>query len=218
MVLAYPPTPPAAPPPPAALIRAGSAAEAGLVRSSGRAIWPTGLPGIIRRAGPEAEARTLEFLGNVRNRNTRDAYVQGLVRFTNWCEGRNLELADITAFTVNAYINEMERDYKAATVRQHLAAIRLLFDHLVAGGVVKVNPASDVRGPERGVRKRKTAALQPHEIRQLLDSVDVSELSGLRDRALISVMVYALRARLAPHRNGCEGLQGARRRAVAAAV
>src|SRR5690606_8436253 len=91
-----------------------------------------GLPAIIQRAGPEAEARTLEFLASIRSRNTRDAYVQAIVNFTNWCEGRSLELADIDAFTVTAYIREFERDYKAATVRQHLAAIRLLFDRLVA--------------------------------------------------------------------------------------
>jgi integrase/recombinase XerD len=178
-VLAQPqPMPPPAPPPPTAPTAPGGLAQ--------------GLPGIIRRAGPEAEARTLQFLASVRNRNTRDAYVQALVRFTNWCEDRNLELAEVTPFTINAYVNEMERDYKAATVRQHLAAIRLLFDHLVAGGVVPINPTSEIRGPKGAVRKRNTAALQPQEIRRLLGSIDVSELSGLRDRALIAVMVYGL--------------------------
>jgi site-specific recombinase XerD len=177
-VLAQPrPLPPLAPPPPT-LVASGD-----LTR---------GLPGIIRRAGPEAEARTLDFLASVRNRNTRDAYVQALVRFTNWCEDRNLELVDLSPFTVNSYVNELERDYKVATIRQHLAAIRLLFDHLVAGGVMPVNPASEIRGPRGPVKKRSTSALRPSEIRRLLDSIDGSDLSGLRDRALIAVMVYGL--------------------------
>jgi site-specific recombinase XerD len=154
------------------------------------------LPPIIQRAGLEAQARTLEFLASVRNHNTRDAYVRALVRFTNWCEDRQLELVDITAFTVSAYISEIERDYRSATVRQHLVAIRLLFDHLVVGGVVPVNPASEARGPNETGRRRK-AAPQPQEIRRLLDSIDAGEMSGLRDRALIAVMVYGF-ARVSP--------------------
>ncbi len=139
-VLAYPPTPPPLPPPPPKALVAPAPFAPGYLTD--------GLPAIIQRAGPEAEARTLEFFASVRSRNTRDAYLQAIVRFTNWCEGRNLELADIDAFTVTAYITEIGRDYKPATVRQHLAAIRLLFDRLVAGGVVPVNPASDVRDPK----------------------------------------------------------------------
>jgi site-specific recombinase XerD len=156
-----------------------------------------GLPAVIQRAGPEAEARTLEFLASVRSRNTRDAYVQAIVRFTNWCEGRHLELADIDTFTVTAYITEIGRYYKPATVRQHLAAIRLLFDRFVAGGVVPVNPASDVRGPAGTANRRRGAALQPEDVRRLLDSIDATELSGLRDRALIAVIVCAF-ARVSP--------------------
>jgi site-specific recombinase XerD len=181
------------PAPPPAII-APAPDGSGALLTSGELM---GLPAIIHRAGPEAEAQTLAFLAGVRNRNTRGAYVQALVHFTNWCEGRELELCDITAFTVNAYFAEIARDYKAATVRQHLAAIRLLFDHLVAGGIVPVNPASDVRGPKESTRRRRTAALQPQDIKRLLDSIDAGELSGLRDRALIGVMVYGF-ARVSP--------------------
>jgi site-specific recombinase XerD len=195
MVACPPPAPPL-PPPPAALVAPVPLPDAGSALVA-PGYLTDGLPAIIQRAGPEAEACTLEFFASVRSRNTRDAYVQAIVNFTNWCEGRSLELVDIDAFTVTAYIREIERDYKAATVRQHLAAIRLLFDRLVAGGVVPVNPASGVRGPKGAVNKRRTAALRPQDVRRLIDSIDASELSGLRDRALIAVMVYGF-ARVSP--------------------
>jgi integrase/recombinase XerD len=153
-----------------------------------------GLPQIIRRAGPEAERRTIEFFEKgVRNKNTRQAYAQAVTRFMNWSEDRNLELADITVFTVSAYVTEMNREYSARSVRQHLGAIRGLFDHLVAGGVVPMNPASSVHGPQDGPAKTKTraAAVQPQEIRLLLNSIDTGDCSGLRDRALIATMAYA---------------------------
>ncbi len=41
--------------------------------------------------------------------------------------------------------------------------------------------------PERG----KTPVLTAEEVRALLDSIGASTLGGLRDRALLSVMVYS---------------------------
>jgi integrase/recombinase XerD len=159
-------------------------------RSLPRGWEVAGLPGIIQRAGPEAERRTLSFFAGVRNSNTRQAYAQAVMRFMTWCADRNLALIEITPFTVEAYIDEMNREYAARTTRQHLGAIRGLFDQLVAGKVLPTNPASAVRGPKDEARKGKTSVLEPHEIRQLLDSIDVSECPGLRDRALLSVMAY----------------------------
>ena len=54
-----------------------------------------------------------------------------------------------------------------------------------------VNPASSVRGPTHVVRTGKTPVLAPEEARALLDSIDVSKPIGLRDRALIGLMVYS---------------------------
>ena len=61
----------------------------------------------------------------------------------------------------------------------------------MTGQVVPANPAASVRGPTHVVRTGKTPVLQPTEARQLLDTIDTSTLSGLRDRALLAVMVYS---------------------------
>ena len=65
----------------------------------------------------------------------------------------------------------------------------MLFDWLVVGQVMPMNPASSVRGPRHSVRKGKTPVLAAVEARALLDAIDVSTLSGLRDRALVGLMV-----------------------------
>ena len=67
----------------------------------------------------------------------------------------------------------------------------MLFDWLVTGQIVPVNPAASVRGPKHVVRKGKTPVLTAAEARQLLDSIDCTKIVGLRDRALIGVMVYS---------------------------
>jgi site-specific recombinase XerC len=79
----------------------------------------------------------------------------------------------------------------APSVKQRLAAIRHLFDWLVTGQVVPVNPAGSVRGPRHVVTSGQTPVLDPAEARALLDSIDVATHAGLRDRALIGLMVYS---------------------------
>jgi integrase/recombinase XerC len=68
----------------------------------------------------------------------------------------------------------------------------MLFDWLVTGQIVPTNPAASVRGPKHVVKVGKTAVLDPQETRTLLDSIDVTTQAGLRDRALIGLMVYSL--------------------------
>ena len=80
---------------------------------------------------------------------------------------------------------------RAPTIKQHLAAIRRLCDWLVTGQVIPTNPATSVRGPTHVGRTGKTPVLQPAEARQLLDTIDTSTVRGLRDRALLAVMVYS---------------------------
>ena len=76
-------------------------------------------------------------------------------------------------------------------MKQHLAAIRMLGDWLVVNQVLPVNPAAAVRGPKHVVTKGATPVLSPAEARKLLESIDTGALAGLRDRALLSVMLYS---------------------------
>jgi integrase/recombinase XerD len=76
------------------------------------------------------------------------------------------------------------------SVKQHLAALRMLFDWLVVGHVLDVNPAHAVRGPKYSQKKGKTPVLDREEARALLAVIDTGSLTGLRDRAFIGVMIY----------------------------
>lgn len=92
---------------------------------------------------------------------------------------------------VAAWIEQQTRKRAAPTVKARLAAIRHLFDWLVTGQVVPVNPASSVRGPSHTVKVGKTPVLAPEEARALLDGIEVTTIVGLRDRALIGLMVFS---------------------------
>jgi integrase len=77
------------------------------------------------------------------------------------------------------------------SVKQVLAGIRQMFDYLVTGGILPINPAASVRGPKYVSRRGKTPVLSAEQARQLLDTIDCSKLIGLRDRALIGLMVFS---------------------------
>jgi site-specific recombinase XerD len=149
---------------------------------------------------PDARAgeRFFEFFtANIRNRNTRRAYYKAAGRFSEWCEGRELlKLADVKPMHVAAYIEWLGTPephgpgVAKPSVKQQLAALRMLFDWLVIGHVLDVNPAHAVRGPKHVVKMGQTPVLDREEARALLDTIDISSLTGLRDRALIGVMIY----------------------------
>jgi len=141
---------------------------------------------------PDARRRYVEFFtANIRNPNTRKAYARAAAEFAAWCDQAGLqELQEIEPVNVAAYVETLLLRLAASSVKQHLAAIRMLFDWLVIGQVVATNPASSVRGPRHSVRKGKTPVLAAEEARAMLDAIDVSTPIGLRDRALIGLMVY----------------------------
>jgi len=150
------------------------------------------LPTIIRAHGERASRRFIEFFtASIRNRNTRMAYARAVKQFFNWCEDCRLGLAEIDALSVAAYVEQLGTTASKPTVKQHLAAIRQLFDYLTTGGILEVNPAASVRGPKYVVRRGKTPVLSAEEARKLLDSIESNNLIGVRDRALIGTMVYS---------------------------
>jgi site-specific recombinase XerD len=150
------------------------------------------LPQLIVDAGPAASRRFVEFFtANIQNANTRAAYARAVSQFCTWCEMRGFELQRLQPVVIAAYIEDVGRRRSKQSVKQHLAAIRMLFDWLVVGQITPVNPAASVRGPKHVVKRGKTPVLSPEDARRLLDSIDCSKLIGLRDRALIALMVYS---------------------------
>ena len=137
----------------------------------------------------DAARRFIEFFtANIRNPNTRAAYAHAVSAFCAWSEERGYDFLRMSPVAIAGYVEQLLDDGLARpTVKQHLAAVRMLYDYMVTGGILPFNPAASVRGPKHVVKKGKT----PEEARQLLDSIDVESDSGLRDRALIGVMVFS---------------------------
>src|SRR4051812_30644370 len=153
---------------------------------------PNVVPALIADLGDAAAWRYVEFFtANIRNVHTRRAYAQAYSRFFAWCEDRGLTPATIRPHDVGTYIEQLQHVVSAPSVKQQLAAIRMLFDWLVTGQIVPNNPASAVRGPKYVVKVGKTPVLEADSWRKLLKSIPTTSVRDLRDRALIATLTYS---------------------------
>ena len=88
-------------------------------------------------------------------------------------------------------MRELAETHSAPGVKQQLAAVRMLFDWLITGQIVPMNPAAAVRGPKHVVKTGKTPVLDGKEWHRLLDAIPTDIVRGLRDRALIATLTYS---------------------------
>jgi len=151
------------------------------------------LPALITAAGDHAGMRFLEFFAvNIRNPHTRRAYSRAAAEFLTWCEDNQVpSITAVQPLHVAAWIEMQTRQHAAPTAKLRLAALRHLFDWLVTGQVMPTNPAGSVRGPSHVVKVGKTPVLTPEEARTLIDAIEITTPVGLRDRALIGLMVFS---------------------------
>jgi site-specific recombinase XerD len=150
------------------------------------------VPALIADAGEPAAWRYIEFFtANIRNPNTRRAYARACSRFFAWCEHQGLTLTMIRPFDVATYIEALQQTRSPPGVKQQLAAVRMLFDWLITGQVVPVNPASAVRGPKHVVKTGKTPVLDAADWRTLFNTIPTDAVRDLRDRALIATLTYS---------------------------
>src|SRR5471030_2613583 len=113
------------------------------IRSSGP------LPALVINAGERASVRFLEFFAlTIRNPNTRRAYAHAVGEFLTWCgQAGVISITAVQPLHVAAWIELQTQTLSAPTVKQHLAAIRHLFDWLVIGQVVPHNRPPLCGGP-----------------------------------------------------------------------
>lgn len=152
-------------------------------------------PAIIAEAGANARFAYREFFeAQIDNPHTRRAYRHAVDQLFSWCERRGVPLARLSPWLIGEYIQQLRRDdgtpASKPTRKVHLAALRHFFDKLVLRHAVALNPAASVRGPRHQVIEGRTPALGVLQARQMLAGIGTHSLIGLRDRAVIGVLIY----------------------------
>ncbi len=170
-----------------AVVRAGSG---GSVGAAGQQI----VPGLVMQAGERAALSYVNFFSaHIANANTRSTYMRAWREFSAWAENEaGVALTALQPFHVATYRETLTRRYHPRSVKLHLSALRCLFDRMVIDQVIPFNPASSVKSPRFSAQTGVTPVLSEEETRQLFQSLDTSHLIGLRDRAVLAVLVYTV--------------------------
>ncbi|MBN4056416.1 tyrosine-type recombinase/integrase [Rhodothermus sp. AH-315-K08] len=156
-----------------------------------------GLPETILDAGVDAAWRFVEyFTAAIANDHTRAAYFRAAGQFFAWCQTRGLALAAVAPVHVAAYLKQ--RGGAVATIKQHRAALKMLFDHLVVGQIVSRNPVLEVKTPRQKLQKGKTPVLDTLQLQELYQyfeetirtASERTRVIALRDRAITASMLY----------------------------
>jgi integrase/recombinase XerD len=147
-------------------------------------------PTLITAAGKAAAFAYAEFFGaEIESAHTYRAYRRAVDRFLAWCAERRVTLTQVSPVVVGEYIRRQLVGSKL-TKKLHLSALRHFFDQLVLRHVIVLNPAASVRAPKYSVVEGKTPALSVEQARQVLSAINTHHVVGLRDRAIIAMLIY----------------------------
>lgn len=148
-----------------------------------------GMPEIVKLAGDRARFAWEEFFyGRIRSEHTRRAYLRAVKSFLGWCEPMGIAIQQISPAHVGLYLNNLS--LSLASKKQVLAGLRHFFDGMVVRHAIALNPAQSVRTERYSVVEGKTPEITVNQARQLLASIDTTSIIGLRDKCIISVLIY----------------------------
>ena len=144
---------------------------------------------LVSGSSESKRAKVSETLLNILASNTRKAYKAAWRSFFAFCSEYKLELDRARPYHVGMWLKR--HTGSVATQRQHLAAVRLLFDHLLEKGVVDVNPAARAKAARLESESAHTTIFEQNEIKAFLEAINLDSLIGKRDKALCSVLLYS---------------------------
>lgn len=157
--------------------------------TSGELSTARDIPRIVTDAGNAARFAWEEFFfARIRSVHTRRAYHRAVKNFLAWCDTRELRLPGISPADVGSYLDSLE--LAPASKKQVLAGLRHFFDGLVTRHAVPLNPAASVRAERYQVIEGKTPEITVKQARMLLQSIDTTDIIGLRDKSIIAILIY----------------------------
>jgi len=143
----------------------------------------------VQAAGNFAKFAWEEFFyGRIRNEHTRRAYLRAVTYFLRWCEQQNIAMEQISPAHVGLYLDGMQ--VSIASKKQVLAGLRHFFDGMVMRHAITLNPALSVRTERYSVIEGKTPEITVKQARKLLQTIDTTNVVGLRDKCIISILIY----------------------------
>jgi len=150
------------------------------------------VPAVVVELGRKAERTFVEFFtAHLSNDHTRRAYAHAAADLSDWLALQGWSLAELEPIEAATYIESLKKEGKAtSTIKARLSALRNLCDYMASKGALEWNPFSVVRAPRMSAGEGKTPILEAEDVRALFGSIGTEDVVDLRDRAILSLMLY----------------------------
>lgn len=120
---------------------------------------------------------------------SRRIYLSDAKHFAAWLTGRGLDLATVQRSDIIEYRRHLGEAYARSTAARMLIVARRLLAEAVLRGDLPANPAADVKGFKSGDNETPHTALSRIQAREMLAAIDRTRPDGLRDYALIMLLL-----------------------------
>ncbi len=122
-----------------------------------------------------------------RRETTKETYLKALRGFAKWLRGSNP--LGLSSHDIQLYKDFLvSKNLSPTSLSTYLTAVRRFYDYLISVDIVTENPAKKIRGSGRPQRHLRDP-LSRDEVKNLLGAIDPSSSIGLRDWAMINLMV-----------------------------
>lgn len=126
--------------------------------------------------------------------NTIISYQKDITNYLNYLKKNNLNYKNIDSNIVRNYLKYLDyAKLKNSTIARRISALRTFYNYLLSQNIVSINLFNSIRNPK--IEKKLPNYLSYEELAKILDNIDTSTLTGLRNRLLIELF-YATGCRV----------------------
>jgi len=119
---------------------------------------------------------------------TVETYTRAIKQFIKYCTSQGItSIEDITTQDIKAYREALKQEHKASTVQAYIMAVKQFYKWLEENTPLK-NVAKNVKGMKQATGHKKDA-LTPAQVKMLLETCDTSTPNGLRDYAILTLIL-----------------------------
>lgn len=133
--------------------------------------------------------RTYLLLERSLSANTLDAYISDVEKFVRYLEIEKIERLplQVRQEDLEQFIHWANRlGLEASSQARLISGLRAFYKFLLVEDLLDDDPTELLEGPR--LRRKIPEVLSVHEIRQMLESIDLSEPQGLRNRAILETL------------------------------
>ena len=118
---------------------------------------------------------------------TIESYTEDLITYQNFIKENKINYKTITKEEIREFLKELDsKEYSKSTISRILSALRHFYSFLIINKKVQINQFKLIKNPKK--EKHLPNFLQPNELQEIFDSIELETPLGIRNRLIIELL------------------------------